>query len=498
MRYDAVIIGAGVAGLTAGLILSREGKKVLILEKQSQAGGFAAGFHRKGFTFEAALHCVDSLGKDGDIGKFLADSGLDAKLEFLETGDFSRIVYPEHDLIADADPGHLIAYLKHAFPREAGNLTRFFRNLDTFYGQFDAYCASSLPAWLDAALTRLRYPVLADLSRITTQQLLERSIKDPRLCAILSDIWRFAGLPPARLSALYFLLLFRGYYYMPTAYIKGGFNRLISVIIKEIQRNGSEVRFKQEAVGIITKKGRATAVATADGEIIEAGVVISNANALDTLCVFPDDEKVKNAYRLRLSPLEKSVSGFQVYLGLDVPAGTLGMSHRLISVNTSYDHKDDFASILSGDYALRSFQLTDHASLDPSLVPQGKGSLVIMCLDAYANWQGLGKDAYQAKKQAVARQLIGRAQQFLPRLPEHIEVMEIATPRTMERFVGSPEGAMYGFAQTPQQAGSNRLGQKTAVRGLFLAGAWTRPGAGVHGCFVSGMDAAELALGFLG
>jgi prolycopene isomerase len=85
----------------------------------------------------------------------------------------------------------------------------------------------------------------------------------------------------------------------------------------------------------------------------------------------------------------------------------------------------------------------------------------------------------------------------LPGLRQYIEVVEIATPRTMERFALSPEGAIYGFSQSVSQSGFNRLGQQTKINGLFLAGAWTRPGAGAQACFFSGLDAADLVLEFL-
>jgi prolycopene isomerase len=142
-------------------------------------------------------------------------------------------------------------------------------------------------------------------------------------------------------------------------------------------------------------------------------------------------------------------------------------------------------------------ELVDHAQIDPGLVPQGKGSLLIMTLDNYANWHNLTEEEYRRKKIEVANRLIARTEKYLPDLPKYIEAMEIATPRTMARFGSSPEGAIYGFAQTVQQSGMQRLSQKTAIKGLILAGAWTKPGGGIHACFISGIDAADLAMRYL-
>jgi prolycopene isomerase len=342
------------------------------------------------------------------------------------------------------------------------------------------------------------YPSLLKISGLTAKQLLETYISDKKLIAILSDIWRFIGLPASRVSAFYFLLVFRGYYYSPTAYVRGGFAQLFKAMVAQIRDSGSEVRFNTPAQKIISSKDKmVNAVITDKGEEIQTRVVISNANAVSTLAEMLDGAALKEQYARRLGSLEKSISAFQVYLGLGVPAKSLGMSEYMFSINTTYDHDADFACAASGDYERCSLELVDHAQVDPGLVPDGKGSLLIMCLDSYANWKGLSADEYRIKKEGAAQKLIARAEHYLPGLSRHIEVMEAATPLTVERFGSSPQGAIYGFAQTPSQTMIRRLSQEASVKGLFLAGAWTRPGAGVHACVISGIDAANLAAAYL-
>jgi prolycopene isomerase len=225
--------------------------------------------------------------------------------------------------------------------------------------------------------------------------------------------------------------------------------------------------------------------------------VISCANPIDTLEKLLDDPGLNGSYSRQLSGMEKSISAFQVYLGLKLPAKELGMGHFMFSLNGTYDQQENYDCSLRGDYERCSLAVVDHSQLEPELVPPGKGSLLIMSLDSYANWSALTEDEYRRKKIEVADKLIKRAQEYLPGLSGQIEVMEAATPITVRRYGTSPEGAIYGFAQTPEQALTRRLPQKTRVKGLFLAGAWTQPGAGIHSCLVSGIEAAGLALRYL-
>lgn len=498
MEYDVVVIGAGVGGLISALKLSLSGKKVLLLERQPVPGGFATSFKRNGFIFESSLHCVDGLCPGGEVREFLDECNINEKIKILELNNFSRIFYPEHDFVTNFKEEDFIRFLKDSFPEEQANITRLFKAMEKFFGDFDRYRQSDLPFWLDAVFLVLFSPSLLFVSSQSAQQFVERFVKDKRLIAIITDIWRFLGLPPQRLSALYFLIAFRGYYCQSTSYIEGGFSNLFAAIVSKIRENGSEVAFNTRVSKIVTYKGRQVkSVITAEGKEFSAKAVISNANAIDTLGSLIDDERIKSICRKKLAGLEKSISAFQVYLGLKVPAKSLGMSHQIFSINTTYSHQEDYDYFLCGDYDKCSLEIVDHAQVDPGLVPKGKGSLLIMILDSYANWKGFSEDEYKLRKEEAGNKLIERAEKYLPGLSANIEIKEIATPLTMQRFGMSPEGAIYGFAQTVGQSGINRVSQKTTIKGLFLAGAWTRPGHGVHGCFVSGIEAAGLALHYL-
>lgn len=498
MKYDVVIIGAGMSGLVAALKLSLAGKKVLVVEKQPVPGGFAAGFKRKGFYFESALHCVDALSPGGEVRDFLEETGIAKELEFIQSQSLARIIYPEHDFIAGTSPEAFTAQLKGLFPAEAENIDRIFAEFQAFYRHFDRYLDLRLPGRLKLCLVPLLYWRIIKMSCLNCSQVIARYTRNEKLRALISSIWGFLGLPPQRLAAFYFLIVFREYHYYPNSFVRGGFVRMFEAMVKMIRESGSEVMFNTTVKNIVTDgRRRLKAVVTDKSGRLEAGAMISTADCFSTLNSLPDDQRLKQDYRKKTRSFEKSISAFQVYLGLKVPARELGMDHFMFFLNSSYDHSASFEASLRGDYANSVISAVDHAQLDPGLVPPGKGQLLIFTLDNYANWQGLTQEEYKKKKTDTARLLIARLEKYLPGLSGDIEIMEIATPLTMERFGSSPEGAIYGLAQTPDQASINRLPQETRIKGLFLAGAWTRPGGGIHGCLVSGKDAAAMTLRYL-
>ncbi|MCK9573514.1 MAG: NAD(P)/FAD-dependent oxidoreductase [Candidatus Omnitrophica bacterium] len=497
MEYDAIVIGAGVGGLSSALKLSASGKKVLVIERQPVPGGCATSFTRRGFTFESAMHCVSGLGPEGEIRGFFEEFGIDKTIDFIELKDFCRIIYPEHDFVIDFDKENFLNFLKNKFPEECQNIDKLFLRLDKFHKQFDSFCASKLPLVLQLILSPFIYPEVIKLSSLTVTELFDKCLKDEKLKSIIADLWRFIGLPPSELSALYFLIILKAYWFEKNYYVKGGYSQLFNKISEKIKQNGSEIKYNTTVKTIIIEKKCARGVITDRGEKFFAKTVISNANAIETLAELIDDAVIREKYDKELAKLEKSVSVFQVYLGLTVPAKTLGMSNFMVSLNSSYDHEKSFSDSISAEGNNCFIEIVDHAQLDPSLAPEGKGTLLIMTFDSYKNWQGLTDEEYKQKKKMIADRLIKWAEKLLPGLSNHIELMEVATPKTMYRYTLSPEGAIYGFAHSVKQSGMFRLGQETCIKGLFLAGAWTRPGAGIQACFLSGIDAAELALKFL-
>ena len=498
MDYDVIVIGGGVGGLASALKLSASGKRVLVLEKQPIPGGIATSFKKKGFSFEAALHIVDALGPDGEIRKFLDEYGVSQKIEYLDFKEFGQVIYPEYNFIVKNDFESLQNWLIDNFPQEKIGIDVFFKEINKFYKELDHFTNSRVPLWLKLLISPLIYPNIIKTSCINLEQFITKKIKDKKLRSIIGTIWGFIGLPPSEISAFYFLIILRGYWGEKTSFIKGGFSKLFNAMADRIKEYGSEVRFNTIVTQIITEDGKCIkAVRTNKGEEFRTKAIISNANAIDTLTKFIDCDVLKQEYLKKLSSMQKSLSAVIVYLGLNVPAKALGINYPLISLNLDYDHDKAYQNAVSSNYKDCNLAIIDHSQLDPGLVPSGKSTICIMSLANYADWDNLTEEEYQKKKKEVGDSIVASLEKYFSGLSSHIEVIEVGTPKTIERYAAIPNGAIYGFDETVGQSSINRLPQKTKIKGLFLTGAWTTPGCGVHGCFVSGVDAAELALNFL-
>ncbi|MBU2102222.1 MAG: NAD(P)/FAD-dependent oxidoreductase, partial [Candidatus Omnitrophica bacterium] len=425
---------------------------------------------------------------------FLDEHGVSPALTFIDIKEFGRVVYPEHDFVIRYGFDDLKKWLIETFPQEKDGLEVFFHQINRFYRQLDHFSNAKLPLWFKLAVSLVLYPQIVKTSCMTLEQYMTKKIKDKKARAILGSIWGFVGLPPQELSSFYYLIILRGCWFESTMFVKGGYSRLFSAMVERIRECGSQVIYSRTVTKIITDCGRRViGVVTDKGEEVKARVIISNANSIDTLTKLIDDDTRKADYAKKLKQMEKSLSAVTVYLGLSVPAKEIGMQQPLLSIHPSYDHTAGYQHSRAGDAEELPMAVVDHSQFDPDLAPAGKSTLCAMVFAEYKQWEGLSQEAYDRKKSEAARRIVRQLERYLPGLSNHIECIEVATPKTMERYPMLPEGAIYGFAETVPQSSINRLPQTTKIKGLFLTGAWTTPGCGVHGCFVSGFDAADLA-----
>lgn len=493
--YDAVIIGAGLGGLSCGAAFVRQGFKPLVIEKHIKPGGYATTFTRPGgFLFDVSLHST-TVGERNGVFDLLPGFPEIKGLEFYPHKTLYRTIYPEHDIrVPDRDMPAYVQKLVALFPAEKAGIEGLFADMEGLSSEIGRYSAAG--GKVDMSRFLQDYPVLAKTFGKTWGAMADARISDPKLKAVVSSLCGYFGLPPSRLSPYYYALPLVGYLQGGGFYPKGGSQSISDAFAKYIRDGGGEVLRGTRVDKILMKDGAAVGVRTADGREYSARVVVSNASAPDTLGKLLEDPAPAKPARDRMEKLSMSLSAFQVFLGLKKDlVGENGLTDSEVFYNTGYDIEADFAAQAKGDLANTGFGATFYDNVVPGHSPKGKNTLSLIILQGFGPWEKYAgdyfagkKEAYRTEKERMADILIDKLEEvLLPGVRKAIEVREVATPLTNLRYTANPRGAVYGWDQTLDNSGPSRFPNRTPVKNLYLAGAWTSPGHGYGAVVPSGL-----------
>ncbi len=501
-EYDVIVIGSGLAGLSCAAAFARQGFKALVLEQHDKPGGFATAFKRPGgFVFDVSLHSTTVGERDGRFNLMHAFPEI-TSVDFLLHPSLFRSIYPDHDLrVAQRDPGAYIAQLCQLFPEETENIKGLFEDMRGLANDIGRLSAKQ--GQVDYSNFANDFPFLHKFFSKTWGEMVDTRIRTAQLKAIVSGQWGYYGLPPSRLSCIYYALPFMGYLSGGGFYPRGRSQDISDAFVRYIEERGGKLLLNTRVDKILLKEGAAAGVITQEGQEFRARAVVSNASPHETLGRLLGDPAILAAEEAKWQKYSVSLSCFQVFLGLkEELVKKLDITDSEIFVETSYDPEAAYVGALNGDVESGGVGITLYDNIDPLYSPQGKNTINLMTLQGYAPWEkhekaylAGDKKAYRREKERMADILIAKAEEaLLPGLAKAIQVKEIGTPLTNRRYTGHPRGAIYGWDQTVNNSGNTRVGHATPVRNLFLAGAWSRMGHGYGAVIPSGVECfAEIA-----
>ncbi len=488
--YDAIVIGAGNAGLTASAAMAQKGLKVLLLERHNIPGGSATTFCRGRFEFEVALHQLSSMGvpeKPGPLRMLLNTLGVLDDLEFVEMTDLYNIVMPDgFKITLKPDRSQVVADLKERFPHQKEGIDKFF---DLAYG----YANQMLGAFFfkDPEITREKYPFLYEYAFKPSSEVLDDCFSDPLLNAVLSVYWSYLGLPPNRLSFAYLAMLLFVYIEFKPFHVKGGSQALSNSIANRFQALGGEIRFNCGAKKIVVENGEVKGVITRDGDQIPAKAVISNASQVSTYVDLIDSEQVPDGVAKEMQGRSLSPSAFTMYLGFDCEPAELGITEctNFVMTDTVFDDNVfDKMRTLTIDDEMMVLSCYDVA--DPDFSPPGTCQANVVTLKYGEPWLRIPPTKYADVKYRCAEGMLRRLESVFPNLRNHIEECEVATPLTHMRYLGTPAGAIYGFEQYTKDSMFFQPSRRSPIKGLYFAGGWVGD-AGFQTTLQSGVSAAK-------
>jgi phytoene desaturase len=480
--YDVVVVGGGMAGLSAGAGLAYRGARVLLVEAHYRVGGFAHAFRRKQYLFDSAVHLTPGGGKDGGIAKLLDQWGVADQVEFLPVQPMYRTMGPGIETLIRSGKDDFVESHAEHFPQERDGIRRFVDLMDRISREIQVLGSMDVNRSQMMRLMVKHCPTVLRLSSRTLQEVLQEHVRDPQAQSVLTTLWTYLGLPPSKCSAVAFAVMLMSFVNENAYYVKGSFQRLADAFAGAVTKHGGEIVMPRAVQKILLDDAGRTCGIKLDGagEEIRARCVISAADAFQTFFGMVGRDRLDPEFAASLETRPLSISAFEVFLGVDLDLKSMGVVHETFfapghSPEEVYDNHAN-GSVFGCGLSIPTIE-------DDSLAPPGKHTV---CVTMFAPWDRAWKD----EKPRVTERLIDEAEKVIPGLRQGIVYQDSGTPWTMERYSKNSQGAIYGWDASPKSL-ATRLAMETPVPGLFLAGHWTRPGGGLYAVVTSGQVAAQ-------
>jgi len=481
--YDVVVIGSGLGGLTAGALLAKAGRAVLVVEQGEVPGGYAAAVTRGPYKFDPAVHRMPQAHEGGLPDAILRFLGVRDQVEFKLLSSHYEAILPDVRMRVPFGFDQFVEAHCEAWPQDAEGIRRLYEVCRTLHRENHNLPPRLGLAELDEAARK--FPTVFKYVRATVSEVLDEFLDDSQAKAGCAAAWPHHGSPPSRLSfvtyALASVMESEGSYFCV-----GGFQSLVDALVAALELHGGELVLGTGAERILVDNDRVSGVALEGGDNVRAQAVVSNADARHTFEDLLGEEHVPRRFIKKLRRMEPSPSAVVITAATSLDTSEAGMASEVFKP-LHEDIDREWANISEGRpgglwAAFPSLE-------DASLAPPGEHIVVLSSIARHE----VGRP-WKELREPFAEQLIDEFEEVLPGLRESITFMEVATPDTLQRYTRNSEGAIYGWENTPGQSGGRRTANSPPVEGLVLAGHWTQPGSSSLRVTVSGLNAADMTM----
>lgn len=502
-RWDAIVIGSGIGGLTAAALLARHAsKRVLVLERYYTAGGYTHSFHRPGYAWDVGVHYIGEVKDAASPVRAAFDHLSEGKLKWQAMPDvYDRAVIGGRTFDFPSGLERLRAQLKEYFPAEAKAIDGYLgavRSAQKASGLYFAEKAIPRPA-ARLAGRFMRAPFLRWAAR-NTLDVLNQFTQNQELIGLLTAQWGDYGLPPAQ-SSFGMHAIVASHYFDGASYPVGGASRIAETIAPVIERNGGKVVVSADVERVLIENGKAIGVRMGDGREFRAGMVISDAGARNT---FERLVREPQPIRGELDRLPGSRAHLSLYVGVKQSAAELGLKGTNLWICPGPDHDANLARFFADSSApFPVIYISFPSAKDPSFERQhpGRATLEVVTLVPYewfnrwegSPWKKRGAE-YDAFKNGLELRMRQELERAVPQVAGKIDHCELSTPLTTRHFMNYEQGEAYGLAATPERFQSRSLTPHTSVKNLYLTGQDVTS-LGVTGALFGGVVTASAILG---
>lgn len=481
-----LIIGAGTAGLSAGIYALLNGYQAEIFELHTLPGGLCTAWERQGYTFDGCIHYLFGSGEGRPFNQMWRELGAVQNRPMVNHSEYQRITDGEQTLTVYADPDQLEAHMIELSPQDAGLIRDFCEGVRAFT-HFDMYALYNKPRSHYDALDWREFgskmtPFLPHMMRWATlaSKDFAARFRSPFLQRAVTQMFSWEE-APVMMGMFLLAYLHTGNAGFP----RGGSLAFARAIEARFLALGGQIHYNAQVEKILTRDGRAYALRLYNDEIHEGDLIISAADGRSTIFSMLDGQYVDRSVKRRYDGHLKTHTQVQVSLGVnrDMSAEPHWVTHMLPD-----------PVLVIGE--ARAELGVKHYCFDPSLAPAGKSSMIMMMRSSYDYWQRIyGRRLYDSEQRQVSSIFIDLLEERYPGIAACVEHRDEATPLSYERYTNNWMGSTCGFLLTKDSMPMLINGVPKTLPGLknfYMAGHWVEPGGTVTLAAASGRAAIQM------
>ncbi|MCP4541979.1 MAG: NAD(P)/FAD-dependent oxidoreductase [Chloroflexi bacterium] len=492
MSKSIIIIGGGIAGLSAGCYGQMNGYRTQIFELHDKPGGLCTSWKRKGYTFDGCIHWLVGSGDGTSFNRIWKELGALQGKQIVNHKEFTRVEGTNGKaFIVYTNIDRLEQHMKELAPADTKVIKEFCQGARRFtrFGQVMGN-PSAKPGLLDGIKMMSKMlpflPSLMKYGKISVQDFGAR-FSDPFLRQAFATVFEMPDFP-----VMFLMMTLAWMHNRDAGYPIGGSLEFAQGIEQRYLDLGGKMHYKARVEKILVEidpvdwVDRAVGVRLTDGTEYRADTVISAADGHATIFDMLEGKYINDKIRDYYDDLPIFQPMIQVSMGV-----ARDLSDKPHSVSFMLSEPLDIAG-----EARKSIEFK-HYCYDPTLTPQGKSAVAVLFPSNYAYWKDLHQEPerYDAEKKEIAIQVIDQLDQRFPGFAGQIETVDVATPMTFERYTGNWQGSMEGWLPTTKTVGMvmGKGMDKTLpdLESFYMVGQWVEPGGGLPPAAQSGRGAIQ-------
>ncbi len=506
-NYDVIVVGSGMGGLTTAALLSKAGKKVLVLEQHYTAGGFTHSYTRKGYEWDVGVHYIGDVHKEYSPLRKMYDLITDGELKWSYMDEvYDRIIIKDKEYKFRAGRENFKAEILKNFPSEGDSIEKYLNLIrDANLFAMPAFIAKRMsPEFLSSITSFATDPVIKKYFGRTTLEVLSSITTNKKLIGVLAGQWGDYGLPPAQ-SSFGMHAVVAHHYLDGGNFPVGGASNIARSVEKVILKAGGKILVGKEVQEILIKDNIAYGVKMETGDEIIAKQVVSATGYFNTYGKLISRDKAESLGLVsKLKTIKPSVGHICLYTGINATKEELKIGNGNIWIYPDYDHdKTLFAYLANPNAEIPMVYISFPSFKDPNWDANypGKSTIDVIVPASYEwfkkwkdePWRKRG-DEYNALKEKFSERLLDYIYKYVPQVKGKVDYYELSTPLSTEYFNKYQHGELYGLEHSPGRFAEKWMTPKSPIENLYISGQDILF-AGVASALASGAMTATQMLG---